>query len=40
MRKHDRTKHEDYFDEYGNFRDPDKPPPEKGNGDHRGPWVN
>ncbi len=37
MRKHDRSQ---YFDEYGNFRDPDKPPPEKGNGEHRGPWVN
>ena len=37
MRKHDRS---EYFDEYGNFRDPDKPPPEKGNGEHRGPWVN
>jgi membrane associated rhomboid family serine protease len=37
MRKHDRNQ---YFDEYGNFRDPDKPPPEKGNGEHRGPWVN
>jgi membrane associated rhomboid family serine protease len=37
MRKHDRN---DYFDEYGNFRDPDKHPPEKGNGEHRGPWVN
>jgi len=37
MRKHDRK---EYFDEYGNFRDPDKPPPDKGNGEHRGPWVN
>lgn len=38
MRKHDRK---EYFDEYGNFRDPDKQPPsEKGNGEHRGPWVN
>ena len=37
MRKHDRNQ---YFDEYGNFRDPDKQPPEKGNGEHRGPWVN
>lgn len=37
MRKHDRK---EYFDEYGNFRDPDKSPPEKGNGEHRGPWVN
>jgi membrane associated rhomboid family serine protease len=37
MRKHDRN---EYFDEYGNFRDPDKRPPEKGNGEHRGPWVN
>ena len=37
MRKHDRK---EYFDEYGNFRDPDKQPPDKGNGEHRGPWVN
>ena len=37
MRKHDR---QEYFDEYGNFRDPDKAPPEKGNGENRGPWVN
>ena len=38
MRKHDRSQ---YFDEYGNFRDPDKQPPtDKGNGEHRGPWVN
>jgi len=37
MRKHDRKK---YFDEYGNFRDPGEQPPEKGNGEHRGPWVN
>jgi membrane associated rhomboid family serine protease len=37
MRKHDRSQ---YFDEYGNFRDPDKQPPEKGNGEHRGRWVN
>ncbi len=37
MRKHDRK---EYFDEYGNFRDPEERPPEKGNGEHRGPWVN
>jgi len=37
MRKHDRKQ---YFDEYGNFRDPDQQPPEKGNGEHREPWVN
>jgi membrane associated rhomboid family serine protease len=37
MRKHDRNQ---YFDEYGNFRDPEKQTPEKGNGEHRGPWVN
>lgn len=37
MRKHDPNQ---YFDEHGNFRDPDKQPPEKGNGEHRGPWVN
>ncbi len=37
MRKHDRSQ---YFDEYGNFRDPNSSPPDKGNGEHRGPWVN
>jgi len=37
MRKHDRNQ---YFDEHGNFRDPERRPPEKGNGEHRGPWVN
>jgi membrane associated rhomboid family serine protease len=37
MRKHDRSQ---YFDEYGNFRDPNSSPPEKGDGEHRGPWVN
>jgi membrane associated rhomboid family serine protease len=37
MRKHDRSQ---YFDEHGNFRDPEQRPPEKGNGEHRGPWVN
>ncbi len=37
MRKHDPNQ---YFDEHGNFRDPDQQPPEKGNGEHRGPWVN
>lgn len=37
MRKHDRSQ---YFDEYGNFRDPDKHPPEKGNGENRGRWAN
>jgi membrane associated rhomboid family serine protease len=43
MRKHDRSdyKHEDYFDEYGNFRDPSaRDNPKKGNGDSRPPWVN
>jgi membrane associated rhomboid family serine protease len=33
MRKHDRSQ---YFDEYGNYRGPDR---EKGNGEHRGPWL-
>jgi len=40
MRKHDRS---EYFDEYGNFRDPKSTdsPPDKGNGEHRrGGWVN
>jgi membrane associated rhomboid family serine protease len=44
MRKHDDRgdyKHEDYFDEYGNFRDPSsRDEPKGGNGDSRGPWVN
>jgi membrane associated rhomboid family serine protease len=42
MRKHDRSdyKHEDYFDEHGNFRDPGARDFRKGNGDSRGPWVN
>jgi membrane associated rhomboid family serine protease len=43
MRKHDDRgdyKHEDYFDELGNFRDPSDREPRKGNGDSRGPWVN
>jgi membrane associated rhomboid family serine protease len=34
MRKHDRSQ---YFDEYGNYRDPDKHG--KGNGEGRGGWV-
>jgi membrane associated rhomboid family serine protease len=30
-----------YFDEHGNYRDPERPAPDdKGNGDSRGPWVN
>jgi membrane associated rhomboid family serine protease len=36
MRKHDRS---EFFDEYGNFRDPGGKG-DKGNGEHRGPWVN
>ncbi len=42
MRKHDRDdyRHEDYFDEFGNFRDPGSHQPRKKNGDSRGPWVN
>ena len=41
MRKHDRAdyKHEDYFDEYGNYRGPESRD-RKGNGDSRGGWVN
>lgn len=35
MRKHDRSQ---YFDEYGNYRDPGAR--DKDNGDSRGPWVN
>jgi hypothetical protein len=34
MRKHDRDQ---YFDEYGNYRGPENG--EKGNGEHRGPWL-
>src|SRR5271165_678404 len=42
MRKHDRNdyRHEDYFDESGNFRDPSARDPRKKNGDSRPPWVN
>lgn len=42
MRKHDRNNyhHDDYFDEHGNFRDPNSHEPRKKNGDSRGPWVN
>jgi len=42
MRKHDRGdyRHEDYFDELGNFRDPSARNPRKKNGDSRPPWVN
>jgi hypothetical protein len=41
MRKHDRAdyKHEDYFDELGNYRDPSSRD-RKDNGDSRGKWVN
>ena len=35
MRQHDRS---EYFDEHGNFREP-KEDKHKGNGEHRGPWV-
>src|SRR5271166_393755 len=42
MRKHDRGdyRHEDYFDELGNFRDPSAREPRKKNGDSTPPWVN
>jgi membrane associated rhomboid family serine protease len=41
MRKHDRAdyKHDDYFDEFGNYRDPGDRD-RKDNGDSRGKWVN
>ena len=41
MRKHDRAdyKHEDHFDEHGNYRDPGAQD-RKSNGDSRGGWVN
>jgi len=39
MRQHDRS---EFFDEHGNYRDPGQKPPQKGNGEQRGPgpWVN
>jgi membrane associated rhomboid family serine protease len=37
MRQH---KREDYFDEYGNFKAPDPPRDDKGNGKSPGGWVN
>jgi len=42
MRKHDRTdyRHDDYFDENGNMRDPAARDRQKKNGDARPPWVN
>lgn len=42
MRKHDRAdyRHDDYFDEYGNFKDPTHPGGGKKNGDSRSGWVN
>ena len=29
-----------YFDQHGNYRDPEQKPPEKGKGEGNGPWVN
>ena len=42
MRKHDTSgyKHDDYFDEFGNFKDPTAPPGGKKNGEGRSGWVN
>ncbi len=42
MRKHDRNdyKHDDYFDEQGNFKDPSAPGGGKKNGEGRSGWVN
>ena len=42
MRKHDRGdyRHDDYFDERGNFRDPSTRDVRKKNGDSTPPWVN
>lgn len=42
MRKNDRTdyRHEDYFDEHGNFRDPGARDLPRKNGETRPPWVN
>lgn len=40
MRKQNHpTNYSDYFDEYGNYKDP-KDGPKKGNGESRPPWVN
>ncbi len=38
--RNEKTNFKDYFDEYGNFRDPNAPPKDKGDGEGRGPWVN
>jgi membrane associated rhomboid family serine protease len=42
MRKHDRSdyRHDDYFDEHGNLRDPSTRDVRKKNGDSTPPWVN
>jgi membrane associated rhomboid family serine protease len=42
MRKHEPNdyKHDEYFDEYGNFKDPSTPRSDKKNGDSRSGWVN
>jgi membrane associated rhomboid family serine protease len=38
--KNQPTNYQDYFDEYGNYKDPNAPPRDKGDGESRGPWVN
>lgn len=38
--KNQPTNYNEYFDEYGNYKDPNAPPRDKGNSDPRGPWVN
>jgi len=42
MRQHDRTdyRHDDYFDEHGNFKDPTAPRGGKKNGEGHSGWVN
>jgi membrane associated rhomboid family serine protease len=42
MRKHDRAdyRHDDYFDEFGNFKDPSSPHGGKKNGEGRSGWMN
>jgi len=42
MRKHDRAdyKHDDYFDEYGNYKGPEASGSGKKNGEGRSGWVN
>ena len=38
--KNQPTNYREYFDEYGNYKDPNAPPRDKEDGESRGPWVN